>query len=207
MSTTAVLLLNADHTPIKVISWEKAVYLILDQKARLVVGYAGKMIRSARSAMEWPAVVALTTYRNVNAKVRFNRANLLARDGYRCAYCGVAPKSASGKPAIEHLTLDHVVPRAQSRGGQVTLPWSPHARISVTCWENVVCACEDCNLRKADRTPAQAGLTLRVRPRKPTSWDCIRMVLSRMEIPTEWRDHLPEGSAWGGYWDEELDAS
>lgn len=204
--TTSVLLLNADYTPIKVIPWEKAVYLILDAKARLVSGYAGKVIRSAQSAMEWPAVVALTKYRAVSPKVRFNRSNLLARDAYTCAYCGIRPRTQSGRPELESLTLDHVVPRAQARNGQVTLPWPPKIQVTITCWENVVCACASCNSRKADRTPGQAGMTLKFKPRKPTPWDYIRMTLSRMDIPQEWRSYLPDGSqGWADYWEAELD--
>ncbi|HNK54461.1 MAG TPA: HNH endonuclease, partial [Ottowia sp.] len=50
------------------------------------------------------------------------------------------------------LTLDHIVPR--SKGGQ-------------TSWENVVAACRACNMRKGDRTPEQAGMTLRKKPGRP----------------------------------------
>ncbi|HVH12569.1 MAG TPA: HNH endonuclease [Longimicrobium sp.] len=34
-------------------------------------------------------------------------------------------------------------------------------------WDNCVTACSTCNNRKADRTPAEAGLTLRVTPAEP----------------------------------------
>ena len=68
--------------------------------------------------------------------------NVLRRDGFRCGYCG--------GPAD---TRDHVIPR--SRGG-------------ATSWTNLVAACADCNGRKRDRTPAQAGMPLRVRPFQPT---------------------------------------
>lgn len=205
MSAHAVLLLNADYSPIKVIPWEKAVCLLIDEKVRLVQGYVGKVLHSASKAMEWPAVVALKRYANVTTKVRFNRANLLARDAYTCAYCGITPKGQTGSPNLEMLTLDHVVPRAQSKGGMVTLPWNKQ-KVSVTCWENVVCACADCNSKKADRTPGQAGLKLKSRPRKPNAWDCVRMTLARMRIPEEWKSFVPADSAWRDYWDTELDA-
>ena len=57
------------------------------------------------------------------------------------AYCG-------GKAE----TVDHIVPR--SRGGLLT-------------WENAVAACLRCNHRKADRTPAEAGMKLLVIPSRP----------------------------------------
>jgi 5-methylcytosine-specific restriction endonuclease McrA len=204
--STAVLLLNADHTPIKVISWEKAVYLILDRKAHIVADYAGRVIRSANMEMAWPAVVALSRYVSTKNKIRFNRSNLLARDAYTCQYCGDRPRTATKTPKLDELTIDHVVPRAHSRQGMVTLPWNGKS-VSVTCWENVVAACFDCNSRKADRTPAQAGLTLRSTPKKPSPWDAVRMSLTRTKVPDEWKDYIPHDSAWRDYWDVELEPS
>lgn len=63
------------------------------------------------------------------------RERILARDGFRCVYCGrVLP------PA--ELTLDHVQPRM--RGGDQSEG-------------NLVTACRNCNARKASR-PAWAFL-------------------------------------------------
>ena len=203
--STAVLLLNADYSPIKVISWERAVVMLLDEKVRLVEEYAGRAVRSARNTMAFPAVVALVKYADSPTKVRFNRSNVLARDGYTCRYCGVRPLTRSGNPKIEELTLDHVVPRAQSVNGFVTLPWSGK-RVPITTWENVVCACVDCNSTKADRTPGQAGMVLKGHPRRPTVWDAVRMSLTKANIPEEWKLYIPQdASPWRNYWDEELD--
>lgn len=204
--TNTVLLLNADYTPLRVIPWEDAVIKLLDRKVRLVTEYSGRVIRSANTEMAFPAVVALTKFAPTTKKVRFNRANLLARDAYTCQYCGVRPqtKGLPPKPRLEDLTLDHVVPRAQSRKGEVVLPWNK-ARVSVTCWENVVAACMDCNAIKADRTPDQAGMKLRRFPSRPTAWDSVMMTLRRTHVPDEWKSFLPENSGWRGYWDVELD--
>jgi 5-methylcytosine-specific restriction endonuclease McrA len=57
------------------------------------------------------------------------RAELFARDAYRCVYCG-------GTFPAEQLTVDHVQPRA--RGGD-------HSG------GNVVTACGACNVRKGHR--------------------------------------------------------
>jgi 5-methylcytosine-specific restriction endonuclease McrA len=72
----------------------------------------------------------------------WSRRGVMARDHFRCAYCG---RTAT--------TVDHVVP--QSRGGPNT-------------WTNTVAACGGCNQRKGDRTPAEAGMPLRVEPSAPT---------------------------------------
>jgi 5-methylcytosine-specific restriction endonuclease McrA len=207
VTTSSVLLLNADYTPIQVIGWEKAIVMILESKVTLVAGYVGRFIHTASKAMEWPAVVALNRYKETFRKLRFNRFNILARDSYTCNYCGVAPKNAEGRPLIDQLTLDHIVPRAQSKNGMVTLPWNGK-RVTVTCWENVVTACYTCNHSKADRTPEQAKMKLRRIPNKPTPWDTVRMSIARTRIPEEWMDYLPQAQdliAWRDYWNVELD--
>lgn len=197
------LLLNADYRPVKVISWERAITLILDEKAELVLGYVGEVIRSVALVFERPAVVRLRRFAELRARARFNRANVLARDDYTCCYCGLRP-TLRGKPDLVELTLDHVIPRAHARNHRVWLPWSKKS-VPVTCWENVITACYACNNRKADRTPAQAGLALRVPPKAPTPMDLLRMSLTRVPIPREWDHYIPEG--WGEYWTNELDES
>jgi 5-methylcytosine-specific restriction endonuclease McrA len=93
-----------------------------------------------------PEVVSLVNYdRTPDRTVSFSRRNVFRRDHYTCQYCGRQPGS-------EELTIDHVVPRSQ--GG-------------VSGWENCVLACVDCNRRKADRRPDQAGLRLRKTPACP----------------------------------------
>ena len=204
-TSVSVLLLNADYQPLRVIRWRDAIELIFDGKAELVEEYAGRVLHSAREAYAYPAVVRLLKYVSFHKRVRFNRANVLARDSYTCGYCGVKPKSSSGKPDIEELSIDHVVPRAQSVNGFVRLPW-PGERCSVTTWRNVITECRECNSLKRDRTPDEAKMKLCKPPRVPTPIDVLRMSLTRVKIPEEWKLFLPEGSAWRGYWDDELEA-
>lgn len=64
------------------------------------------------------------------------KARVRKRDGDRCRYCGRTDGI---------LTFDHVMPK--SRGGEDTE-------------ENLVLACVRCNLRKANRTPEEAGMPL-----------------------------------------------
>jgi 5-methylcytosine-specific restriction endonuclease McrA len=202
------LLLNADYTPYKVITWRRAVELLLDDRADLVEGYVDQFVRSVTIAVPWPAVLRLRQFVKAKLRVRFNRQNVLARDDYTCAYCGVAPRKRDGRPRLEALSIDHVVPRAQARNGKVRAHASTglDGRIPVTCWENVVSACLDCNLAKADRTPEQAGLPLRITPKMPTVLDVLRMNLRRVVVPDEWKEWLPAGAeAWSGYWTDELE--
>jgi 5-methylcytosine-specific restriction endonuclease McrA len=203
---TYALLLNADYQPIKVISWKRAIELLLEQRADAVEDYVDRFVRSAKMSTPWPAVVRLRRYVEARTRMRFSRQNVLARDGYQCAYCGEFPKSGTGRPILEDLTIDHVIPRAHAKNGMVRL--ENGTRINVTCWENVVCACGSCNLKKADRTPGQAGMRLLFKPRTPSMTDILRMHLRKVVIPEEWKTWLPEGAeGWRGYWTEELEES
>jgi 5-methylcytosine-specific restriction endonuclease McrA len=204
---TAVLLLNADYSPMKVISWEKAVWLVLSERAFLLADYANRLIRSQTIEMAFPAVIALKKYVVGGQKIRMSRRNLLARDYYTCQYCGAKPRTASGRPDLSNLTLDHVVPRAQGKNGQVLLPWNGKT-VAVTCWENLVCACYPCNAHKADRTPKQAKMILRAYPKRPTPWEGVRMAFGRARIPEEWAEFMPTSWRDGPdtYWTVELDS-
>lgn len=201
--TTNALLLNADYMPIQIISWQRAITLIIDEKADQIEQYVDKCISSANDIWEWPAVVRLRDYVQLNRSPKFNRSNVLARDGYECQYCGKLPRR-NGAIWLEELTLDHVIPRAQSARNRVILPWNGK-KVHVTCWENIVTACRDCNWAKRDRTPAEAGVQFKRTPRKPNAVDLLRMNLTRVAIPDEWKDYLPRDSAWRGYWEDELD--
>jgi 5-methylcytosine-specific restriction endonuclease McrA len=135
------------------------------------------VIRSPRLVLLPPEVVLLTAYEGRGARtVVFSRKNLWKRDRYTCQYCGM-------QPGPGELTIDHVVPR--SAGGLST-------------WENCVLACVDCNTRKADRSPAQAGLRLRRPPRAP-SWKALVAAPSR-ERRESWEKFLSRA-----YWEVELE--
>lgn len=200
------LLLNADYLPLKVISWERAMNMVLEETADLVERYVGTVIRSAYRVWDSPAVVRLRKYVPTRSRVRFSRQNVLSRDSYTCCYCGAQPKLSNGRPDLEELSIDHVVPRARARDGKVLLPWNRRV-VSITSWENTVAACVSCNMAKADRTPQEANMALRWAPRIPTPSDILRMSMTRVHIPNEWKAYLLPDSEWRTYWTAELDPS
>jgi len=103
-------------------------------------------IRTVRFDLAVPRVIRLVRYDRVpKTRVRLSRRNLFARDANRCQYCGRRFRTSD-------LSIDHLIPR--SRGGH-------------TIWNNVVCACLECNVRKGGRTPAEAGLHLVREPKAP----------------------------------------
>ncbi|MGZ3413414.1 MAG: HNH endonuclease, partial [Isosphaeraceae bacterium] len=103
----------------------------------LFKGPDDEFIRTVHFEIQVPRIIRLLAYdRLPRQKVKFNRRNIFARDGNRCQYCG-------RKFATSELSLDHVVPRSQ--GGRAA-------------WENIVCACLKCNVRKGGRTPREASM-------------------------------------------------
>lgn len=145
--------------------------------SRAMLRFGDAVIRSPRLTLVPPEVIVLTGYEGPGGRsVVFSRKNLFKRDRNTCQYCGLQPGPAE-------LTVDHVTPRC--RGGTST-------------WENCVLACVACNKRKADRSPAQAGLRLRKVPRKP-SWKALIQVPSR-ERRESWEAFLSRA-----YWEIELD--
>jgi 5-methylcytosine-specific restriction endonuclease McrA len=157
------LVLNRNWQPVGVSTVARSLVKVWNDTARIVdpadyrqytwidwselspVGGAA-FIQTSRSRLCVPEVVTLTRYDRlpVNA-VTFSRRNVFKRDRFTCQYCGRQPGNAE-------LTIDHVMPRAQ--GG-------------LSRWDNCVLACVDCNTRKADRTPQQAGLKLQCVPSRP----------------------------------------
>jgi 5-methylcytosine-specific restriction endonuclease McrA len=119
-------------------------------------------ILTPRLRIELPGVITLATYGGVPSRnLPFSRRALMRRDQHTCQYCGLMPGS-------RHLTIDHVHPR--SRGGP-------------TDWMNCVIACVQCNVRKGDRTPEEAGAPLRRRPYRPTFLDGFRI---GADVPEQW---------------------
>lgn len=133
-------------------------------------------ISTVNMAFRIPEIIVLSKYEKMpKPKVHFSRRTLYKRDKMQCQYCGC-------KPGSEELTIEHVVPR--SKGG-------------LTTWENCVLACVPCNRKKADKTPAQAGMKLLREPKKPD------MNLYRFDVykPVKsWQAFLGEA-----YWNVELE--
>jgi 5-methylcytosine-specific restriction endonuclease McrA len=197
------LKLNADYSPIGVVSGVDAFSLVFSGKADLVEGF-DRMIRSVSAEFQVPAVIRLRKYVKGLGKVGCSRENILARDSYTCQYCGARPKTASGKPRLEDLTIDHVIPRAAAKNKRVFVPtikeWRP-----VSSWENLVCACGPCNHKKGCKTVERAGLSLKEYPRTPDRSGRVQILINKYKIPEEWKDYLPQDSGWRSYWEGELE--
>lgn len=149
-------------------SWREISELRADSK-----GSDEDWIRSVNFEIQVPRVIRLLSYdRLPRRSLRLDRHSVLARDGHRCQYCGRRPKSSQ-------LSMDHVIPR--SRGGRTT-------------WDNVVCACLRCNVRKGGRTPKEARMQLHRKPCRPKRSPLLAQKLDNPKYQS-WRTWL-EGASW-----------
>ena len=145
------LALNASFEPLTILPVERALRLVLEQKAEVLEADDARIFRSAHSRIACPLVIRLKRFVHVPRRFRRQVTNtfLFARDGYRCQYCLRHRSVLRGR---EFLTRDHVQPL--SRGGE-------------NSWENVATACSQCNNRKGNLHPEECGMVLHTVPREP----------------------------------------
>jgi len=140
------VILNADHTYLNMVSWQRAIKLIVKEKVEVLKETEAEVSNyQGTCTFKIPLVLRLislvkTIYSN---KIPFSRKNVFIRDRHRCQYCG----------STENLSVDHVLPRA--RGGK-------------TNFENCVTCCVKCNVIKGDRFIEEIPMKLVKRPHEPT---------------------------------------
>ena len=163
------LVLNAGYEPLAVVSFKRALILVLNNKATILAGAENQAVHSANREYTLPSVILLSRYVRIPGTrlIPVSRRGVLRRDGHRCAYCS---RTAN--------TIDHVQPK--SRGGRDT-------------WENLVACCLKCNNVKGDKTPAEMGWQLNFIPRMPqgTTW----MVRGAERFEPEWNPYLAFANA------------
>jgi 5-methylcytosine-specific restriction endonuclease McrA len=197
-----VLVLNRLYAAVRVISARRAFTLLFADRAEVIavendkyLNYdfaswadiatlqkqfepdAHSWIRTSHFEIAVPKIIRLLGYDRLPERhVKLTRRNIFARDRNRCQYCGhTFPTS--------ELSLDHIVPRVQ--GG-------------TNSWENIVCACVKCNMRKGGRTPRQAHMSLVRKPIKPKRNPTITIRLGEKKYHS-WKGFLDDA-----YWHVEL---
>jgi 5-methylcytosine-specific restriction endonuclease McrA len=195
--TQNVLVLNRLWQAVNICSVKRALTLLFLGHAQVVLpsgkefqtydfeGWRGvsdafpdeEAIRSVSFKIRIPKVILLLIYSRMPKKeVKFTRHNIFERDRNTCQYCGrVCDRT--------ELNLDHVVPRDQ--GGP-------------TVWENIVCSCIECNTKKGNRTPQQAGLHLIRKPKRPKWQPLLQVTISR-RTEDSWKHFIDLA-----YWHVEL---
>ncbi|MDJ0461891.1 HNH endonuclease [Streptomyces sp. H27-C3] len=151
------LVLNASFEPLSTVTLNRAVVLVLQDKAVVEQAHPGLLMRAAAVELPVPQVIRLCRYVRVpfRRQAPWSRRGVLIRDQHRCAYCG-----------RRATTVDHVVPRSQ--GGEDS-------------WLNTVASCALDNHRKAARTPEEASMPLLRRPFVPSPADAMLLALGAGE--------------------------
>ena len=158
-----VLVLNQDYQPLSICSVQRSMKLLFLEKAELLHDDPEKELSTTRTSYQYPSVIRLRKYIRIPyTKVVLSRRNIMRRDKFSCQYC--AKKS--------ELTIDHVLPK--SRGGRDQ-------------WENLVTACEKCNVKKGNKTPKEAQMPLMRKPYRPIP---ITFFESIMEMQDPWKPYL-----------------
>lgn len=142
----SIVVFSQNYLPMSRIHIRRAIALLLTGKAEPLDWYSSQTwpVRAPKLVLQVPVHIRLTSNQRDRSwkPPAVSRREVLRRDQHTCQYCG----------SKRQLTLDHVLPR--SLGGQHT-------------WDNVVTACAPCNGRKGARTPEQAGMSLKRKPKAP----------------------------------------
>jgi 5-methylcytosine-specific restriction endonuclease McrA len=162
--TMRTLVLNAGYEPLGVVSFKRALVLVMNEKATIIAADGEHPVFGMSGAWDRPSVIILRRYVRIPSgrNVPVSRRGVLRRDNSRCGYCGA---SAS--------TIDHITPR--SRGGKDS-------------WENLVACCLKCNNLKGNRTPAEMNWRLQFTPRAPHGASWMARGIERA-LP-DWEEYL-----------------
>lgn len=140
---SGVLVLNYDYTPLNITSTRRGFILVDKGKAEIVKSDENPITAGYNTYVR-PLIIRLLSYIKHNTRnIRVNRTRIYKRDNHECVYCG----------SKKQLTLDHVIPK--SRGGRNE-------------WTNLVTCCFKCNLKKGNRTPEEAKMTMNIKPYVPS---------------------------------------
>ena len=164
VTSTPVLVLDRSYIPVNIVPARRAISYLVRDKASVVENRVGVSLHSDGNSWDIPSVIKLSNFLGhasySKVKIRFNKRALMERDGNCCQYCD--------KPLIrDSATVDHVIPKGGSYGGTTT-------------WKNCVIACRDCNAKKGNRTPKEAGMKLKTTPKYPHYMTYLNHMLKRL---------------------------
>jgi 5-methylcytosine-specific restriction endonuclease McrA len=138
-----VLVLNYDYTPLNITSTRRGYVLVDKGKAEIIKSAENPIVAGYQTYVR-PLIIRLLSYIRFNQRnLKVNRTRIYKRDNHECAYCG----------SKKQLTLDHIIPKSRGGGND---------------WNNLVTCCFKCNLKKANKTPEEAKMVLKVKPYAPT---------------------------------------
>jgi 5-methylcytosine-specific restriction endonuclease McrA len=137
-----VLLLDNSFYPVDIISWEKAITYVIQNKVD-VLDFYDFFISSPNKKHQLPKVIRLHS-KHKRTLLKPSSRKIKKRDNNRCAYCGDHFDD-------KELSVDHIIPKASGK--------------TINTWKNLITACLKCNMKKGGRTPLQASMDLLFIPR------------------------------------------
>ena len=163
-----VLVLNSDYEPLNVCNVRRAIVMVYLGKAD-VLHADDEQAAMNEDTFVVPSVVKLRGHiKRPLPELKLSRRTIFARDNYTCQYCGVTSKD---------MTIDHIIPKRA--GGQAS-------------WDNLVCCCRRCNMKKSDKLMHQIGMKLARPARRPRYVPYISMTKYLSGRKNEvWRNYLP----------------
>lgn len=166
---TKILLLNASWEVVRLISWQRAVCLLMQNKALPPGAYDHHFdVQTSDGVFSLPSAIVLKKFVHVPFhSMRPTRRNIFRRDGFTCQYTGK-------RLSVQEATIDHIIPT--SRGGKNT-------------WANMVTCSREVNIRKGNRPLNETTLKLIREPKAPSRTDLLIGINPEIE---EWKQFLPQ---------------
>lgn len=159
-----VIVLNNSYMPIARTTIEKAICLLVLQKA-ISVKDTEDTVKSQYLVINIPEVIVLKDCSYVsNIPVAYSRKAVFRRDHHTCQICGNNDKRT--------LTLDHLIPK--TRWDEISK--ARNISYGLNSWENTCCLCISCNQKKSDKLPEEIGF--KINAKRPMNdfnidWDRI----------------------------------
>lgn len=141
------LLVDDTFRPIKMVTWQRAIYYIISNRGLIIDEYEDFHVRSIKLVIRVPKILQVRGKNPINEgnrEVSLSNHNIYIRDNHTCAYC-------NHKFHKKNLSIDHITPKCQ--GGK-------------NSWDNLITACTSCNNKKGGKTPEEANMPLLFYPKK-----------------------------------------
>ena len=156
------IILNLDYQPLSIVSWKRAIILMSKGKKVTVLDYHETTVKSEKESHKIPSLMVYNKYISIKKQSTPTKRKILVRDDKTCQYCS----SHLGANA----TVDHIIPVSRFKN-----------RIDSNTWDNLVACCKECNAKKGNKTPDEAGMKLLKKP-KPFSNEWIYGKYDRKEL-------------------------
>jgi len=160
------LILNADFTPLSIVSYRRGVLISLKQNLQVLSWY-DYCISTENTRVRVPAVILYNRYIKRNKSRRPTKNAILKRDGMTCQYCGVNLNESIA-------TIDHIKPVCLFRN-----------KNDANTWTNMVACCKKCNGKKGNKPLYDCEMKLLNEPLE------VHPLIGRFsDAPEEWRCFL-----------------